>query len=154
MLHFDGRPLNVYSNGYYPKADNLRHEVLLTNFLFPFFEFSKIKRGKKCDQFIQPDAEMEMDGRKYFVEMDTGSVHHPKQKRRWKRYDKVVHDFLLVVTLSEVRMHNLIKHASAVSSVALFTTLEQAIKNPFGEIWHACDDERRVALPKPAGLEV
>ena len=148
MLKKDCRPMNVFCNGYYPKADNLLHEVLLTDFLFSYFEFATSKRHKKCDKFIRPDAEMEMAGFKYYVEMDTGSVHHGVQKRRWRRYEQVTQDLLLVVTLSPIRMENLIRHANRVASIALFTTLDQVKEKPFGSIWRSVADDRTIALPK------
>ena len=149
MFKDEGRPERVFCNGYEPQRNHLKHEVWLPDFLLPYDEYSVMRRGNDVDQRIRPDAEMEMDDQKYFVELDTGTVHHPKQRKRWKRYDKVADEFLLVVTSSKKRMKNLISSADGVRSIALFTTLKEAIENPFGEIWHDCSGSPPAAVPKP-----
>ena len=140
--------MHVYCNGWNPK--NLIHEVMLTSVLLPFDQLAIIKRGNCADQKTQADAVMKMAGHTYYIEMDTGSVHHPQQKRRWKRYRHISNDFLLVVTTSETRLLNLIDHAGAVANIALFTTLDQAVGSPFASIWRGCQDGQTVALPTPA----
>ena len=150
MFKEEGRPERVFSNRLHPKVDNLKHDVLLTNFLLPYDNFSEIKRGNNADKETQADAVMEMASQKYYVELDTGTVSHPKQRKRWKRYQHVTQDFLLVVTSSTTRMNNLIEQAYGVRSIALFTTLKQAISDPFGSIWKGCLDESTVALVKPS----
>ena len=149
MFKDEGRPERVFCNGFEPQRNHLKHEVWLTDFLLPYDEYSEMKRGNEVDQKIRPDAEMEMGNEKYFVELDTGTVHHPKQRKRWKRYSTVKDEFLLVVTLSKIRMKNLITNADGVRSIALFTTLAEAIADPYGEIWRDCLGKECAAIPRP-----
>lgn len=121
------------SNSWKPKSDQLRHEVLLTDFLLGYPD-AEVVRGLTVNDRIRPDAEMVLGGRKFYVELDTGEMNHSRVQQRHAAYAGV-QDFLLFVTLSAARMPRLIAGAEAVREIALFTTLEQAMREPRGEIW-------------------
>jgi hypothetical protein len=144
MLRDEGRPLVVYCNGWRPKEDHMRHEVLLTDFLLRYPQAS-VRRGYDVDQPIRADAEMVLNSRRYFVELDTGEMTHRQVRQRWSVYRDVT-DFLLVVTSSESRLEGLRRNAEAVAGIALFTTLTAAMESPLGEIWIDCAGNR-AALP-------
>jgi hypothetical protein len=148
MFKEEGRPQDVYCNGWRPKEDNLKHEVMLTEFLLPFMPAAEIVRGPYCDRKILADAELTFGDHKFYIEMDTGTVDHKRQQKRWAKCYSHVGDYLLVVTSSTTRMKNLIRNAAAVHSIALFTTFAQACEHPFGEIWTDCHDQT-VAIPEP-----
>ncbi len=148
MMKDEGRPRDVYCNGWRPSLHHLRHEVLQTRFLLPYLDHADIVRGYDCNKDLDPDAEMTLEDRLFYVELDTGSVNHTRQKKRWKKYRRV-QDFLLVVTSTQKRKQNLIRYASDVNHIALFTTLSQAIESPYGAIWSDCHGTDPVALPWP-----
>lgn len=135
MINHSGRPQDVYCNDWKPKHNNLRHEVLLTDFLL-LYPDAAIVRGYDVDRKIRPDAEMSFDNGKkhHFVELDTGHVRYNKLKERWKAYGNTK-DLLLVVTSTQKRLQNLLKHSQRVAHIAVFTTLAEARKNPHGKIW-------------------
>ena len=136
MVSDFGRPERVYSNSWTPKADHLRHELLLTDFLLCYPE-ADVLRGWLVNKRIRPDAEMRINGRLFNVELDTGHQSYAQVRRRQQRYAGV-QDLLLYVTLKSSRLAGLIRNSNAVQSIALFTTLSQAQANPFGEIWKSC----------------
>lgn len=91
-------------------------------------------RGWKVNERIRPDAEMTLEGRKFFAELDTGQENHTRVSERQRAYSGVT-DFLLFVTLTHRRMAGLIARAERVRDIALFTTLRQSMDDPRGEIW-------------------
>jgi len=127
-----GRPENVYCNGWKPKADQLEHELLLTDFCICFPD-AAFKRGWIVDRTLKPDAEMILDGTRFNVELDTGEQSHTQVRKRQKRYADST-DFLLYVTQSDRRLEFLQKKADdCVRSIALFTTLANVQRNPKSE---------------------
>lgn len=136
VMKATGRPETVFCNTWKPKADQLRHEVYVTDFLLAYPE-ADVVRGWRVDRRIRPDAEMTLRGHKLFVELDTGEQSHRQVRERQLAYAGV-QGFLLYVTLSERRMDGLIKHAEAVKGIALFTTLAQVLADPHGRIWVDC----------------
>lgn len=133
MVNDTGRPERVYCNSWKPKADQLRHEVLLTDFLLCYPE-SDVLRGWLVNRRIRPDAEMTWKDRLFYVEFDTGHESYSQVRRRQRVYSGI-QDILLYVTLTKTRMAGLIRNSRAVKSIALFTTLELAKRDPFGPIW-------------------
>ena len=129
-----GHPETVYCNGWKPKSDHLRHELLLTDFLLCYPEFAVV-RGWLVNQRIRPDAEMRNGETKLNVELDTGKQTYRMVQRRQKEAYADEQDLLLYVTLTERRMAGLIQHSEAVKDIALFTTLERVQADPDGEIW-------------------
>jgi hypothetical protein len=132
-----GRPEHIFCNGWKPKYDQLRHELLLTDVLLSYPEADTL-RGWAVNRRLRPDAEMTLDGYFYFVELDTGEQSYAQVRRRQARYSGI-QDFVLYVTLSQKRLEGLVRHAhEAVKKIALFTTLDQVLATPHGEIWVDC----------------
>jgi hypothetical protein len=137
-----GRPEHVYSNSWKPKADQIEHELSLTDFCmcFPDAEF---KRGWIVDRSLKPDAEMVLDGIRFNIELDTGEQSHKQVSKRQKRYAGST-DYLLYVCQSERRLENLRKNAEdCVRSIVLFTTLAEVQTDPRSDrLLVDCFDER------------
>lgn len=142
-----GRPENVYCNGWKPKADQLDHELLLTDFCscFPDADF---KRGWIVDRSLKPDAEMVLGRIRFNVELDTGEQSLTQVRNRQKRYAGST-DFLLYICQTERRLESLRKNAEAcVQSLVLFTTLSAVQENPCSEMLLIdCFGERSPLLP-------
>ena len=136
LMETTGRPEIAYCNSWKPKADQLRHEVWVTDFLLCYPD-AEIVRGWRVDRHIRPDAEMQLRGQKFYVELDSGEQSHRQVRDRQLAYASV-RDFLLYVTLSERRLTGLIKHAESVRHIALFTTLERVVADPHGPVWVDC----------------
>lgn len=125
----------VICNGWKPKSDQLRHEVLLTDFLRCYPE-AEVVRGPFVDNRIRPDAELTFsDGRAFYVELDTGLQSHTAVLRRQREAYRDVQQMVLYVTLSRRRLSGLVAHAQLVKDIAVFTCLEDAVRDPFGPIW-------------------
>lgn len=136
MVNDTGRPERVYCNGWKPKPDQLRHELLLTDFLLCYPE-ADVLRGWLVNKRIRPDAEMMLQGRLFYVELDTGHQSYSQVRRRQRVYAGV-EELLLYVTLKQSRKAGLIRASKSVSSIALFTTLAQVQTDPCGAIWESC----------------
>jgi hypothetical protein len=106
---------------------------LLTDFLLCYPQ-AEIVRGWQVDHRIRPDAEMTLDGQRFFVEMDTGEQTYRQVEHRQRAY-KSVRDWLLYVTITEARLAGLMRHSMTVRDIAFFTTLDRVLKDPTGEIW-------------------
>ena len=128
-----GRPETAYCNAWQPRSNQLTHDVLLTDFLL-CYPLAEIVRGWQVDSRIRPDAEMTVAGQKFFVELDTGEQTYRQIRHRQRAY-AAVRDLLLYVTVSETRLAGLMRHSSAVESIALFTTLDRVMRDPRGEVW-------------------
>jgi hypothetical protein len=141
VLGDSGRPERIFCNGWRPKYDQLRHELLLTDFLLAYPEADTL-RGWAVDRRLRPDAEMTLDGYFYYVELDTGEQTHSQVRRRQASYAGT-EDYVLYVTSSAKRLEGLRKNVhETVKRIALFTTLEEALANPRGEIWIDSQGER------------
>lgn len=148
QLNDRGRPHYVYAR-WNPKQDNLRHEVLLTEFLIPFFG-AKIVRGYETDRTLRPDAEVTINGNKYLIEQDCGTMsYHDILHKRFKKYEGY-EGIVLWVTLTDARMDGLRRRAERVKDSALFTTLTASLTEPFGGVW--IDYSGQVySIPQPDG---
>lgn len=138
QLRGEGRPLDVYGNGFNVNGGHLVHELLLTDFLLCYEERAQVIRDpSQVHQSIHPDAEMMFSKSKrfFFVELDTGTEDLKIVERKWERAYRGVKDFLLVVTLSPVRMDNLIGRAGSIRQIALFATLDAVLADPHGEVY-------------------
>lgn len=145
-----GRPEHVYC-GHQPKGDQLRHEVELTELCLRL-DAGKIDRGPRVtDAARRPDAEVWVNGRLYYLELDRGSMGYAQIERRFRAYQGCPH-LVLWVCPSVQRAEEFRRRAGSIREIALFTTLSEALGNPHGEVWvdYAGD---RVALPRehPAG---
>jgi hypothetical protein len=128
-----GRPEHVYC-GYRPKADSLLHEIELTALCLRLHA-GKILRGPHVTaKNLRPDAEVWINGRLYYLEIDRGTMGYRQLERRFRLYEKSA-DLVLWVCSSGDRMAGMRKRAERVRSVALFTTVEDALANPHGAIW-------------------
>ena len=72
--------------------------------------------------------------RLFYVELDTGSQPLMRVSRRQYVY-RDTKDYVLYVTLSERRLKGLIKCSERIKEIALFTTLQRVLDDPFGNIW-------------------
>lgn len=97
---------------------------------------------------------MRLDGFFYNVELDTGEQSYAQVNRRQKRYAGST-DFLLYVTQSERRLAGLRKSVDpTVRTIALFTTLDQVLRNPRGPIYVDWFNERTSIVDLNATAEV
>ncbi len=143
----NGRPEHVYCRGLWVKSDQLLHEVELTQLCFRLHA-EKILRGPLVsDSAIRPDAELWINGHLYYLELDRGTMSYGQiLEKRFKKYEGFGH-LVLWVCSSEARREGLRGRAERLRSVALFTTLAEAVVNPHAEIWIDVQGER-VALPR------
>jgi hypothetical protein len=133
-----GRPEHVYGRGHW-NTTNLMHEVLLTKVCLKI-DAAEIRRGHgEVDASLRPDAELRIGGRRFFLELDCGTMGYADVVR--KRYSRYVgcSDLILWVCPTPSRMEGLRRHATMIRSIALFTTLDQVLANPHGPVWIDCD---------------
>jgi predicted transcriptional regulator len=142
----DGRPEHVYCRGRW-KADNLLHEVQLTRVCLKMHA-EVVRRGsREVDPFLRPDAELLIGGKRFFLEIDLGTMSCPDVvQNRFGKY-RGTQDFVLWVCASARRMELLRHSAEVIREIALFTTLDLALDNPHAPIWVDFDGER-AALPR------
>ena len=145
-MHMRGRPEYVYCR-WTPKYDNLRHEVNVTEFLLPFRN-AEIIRGYDTDRSLRPDAEVTINGHKYLVELDCGTMSYQdiihKRFKKYEGYEGIV----LWVALTDARMHGLRTRAERVKGNALFSTLAATLTEPFGGVWLTFDGQIET-VPEP-----
>ncbi len=142
MLDGASRPRDVYCNGWKPKDSTLRHEILLTDVLMAMNDI-EVRRGYEVDKDVQPDAEIWIGKRHFYMEMDTGTMSHWHVKRKWaKRYMRVIQrvregspEFLLVVCVTERRLKGLVERSEPVKDIALYSTVERVMSDPWGKVW-------------------
>ena len=147
MVEDSGRPEKIYCNGWKPKWDHLRHECLLTDFFLFGYPEADVLRGWLVNKRIRPDAEMTLEGVFYYVEMDTGQESYAQVRRRQRNYAGV-EDPVLYVTLSGDRREGLRKRGKAIASIGLFTTLDEVLECPRGDIWVDHDGGRVSIWPE------
>lgn len=141
-----GRPEHVYGRGHWNTTD-LTHEVLLTKVCLRI-DASEVRRGHgEVDATLRPDAELLIGGRRFFLELDCGTMGHADVvRKRFTKY-QACEDLVLWVCPTVSRMDGLRRNATLIRPVALFTTLDQVLANPHAPVWIDCDDIR-VALPR------
>lgn len=140
-----GRPEHVYCR-WQPKADNLLHEVELTDVCFRL-DAAQILRGPHVtDTRIRPDAEVWINGRLYYLEHDRGTMSHAQVAGRFRLYEGCPH-FVLWVCPTAERRDGLRARAEALRHSALFTTFGEASRSPHDPIWLDYGG-RRAALPR------
>jgi hypothetical protein len=143
-----GRPEHVYCR-WRPKADDLRHEVELTELCLKL-DAERIERGPHvADDTILPDAEVWINGRAYYLELDRGTMGYAQMASRFRLYDGFPH-FVLWVCPTPERRDGLRARASRIRTCALFTTFAEAVANPHRPVWLDYAGTR-VALPAEAG---
>jgi hypothetical protein len=143
-----GRPEHVYGRArWMMKGDTLRHEVLITRLCLRI-NADEIRRGPgEVDADIRPDAELLINGQRYFLEMDLGTMSYADiVRKRFAKY-RPARDLVLWVCPTASRLEGLRRHAEVLREVALFTTLDQAYSHPHTAVWIDFDGER-AALPE------
>jgi hypothetical protein len=147
----EGRPEHVYCRGSRVKGDNLLHEVYLSRLCFRMHA-DTVRRGlEEVDRYLRPDAELVIGGRRFLLEFDRGTMSYEEiVHRRFSRY-RSCNDLVLWVCSTDTRMEGLRRRSEAIREVALFTSLEAALRDPHAPIWIDFDGAK-VALPK--GREV
>jgi hypothetical protein len=144
-----GRPEHVYCR-WRPKADQLLHEVELTELCLRI-DAAEVRRGPHAtDAWVRPDAEVTIGGRPFYVELDRDTMGHAQLARRFRLYEDVPHHVLWVCP-TVARRDALRARAAALRHTALFATLSDALADPHAPVWmdHAGG---RAALPRePVG---
>jgi hypothetical protein len=92
-------------------------------------------RGSEVDREVRPDAELWINGAKYFLELDRGTMSYAQVVRsRFPKYAGTG-PLVLWVCSTPVRREGLRLQAASVAHRALFATLGEALVSPHGEIW-------------------
>jgi hypothetical protein len=138
----------VYCGDWKPKEDNLRHEVGLSRFCFRYLH-AEFARGPALDERLS-DAHMAIKGHFYRIEFDCGTMNKTRWLRRAAKY-RGCEDTVLVVVASrykrsQERVRELMEWVGAELPEALFTTLDEAIADPFGRVFSAFGESRKFEL--------
>lgn len=142
-----GRPEHVYGRGGWVKTDQLLHEVELSQLCFRIHAQKVLRGPLVTDTARRPDAEVWINGHLYNLELDRGSMSYDQLVRtRFRKYEGSTH-LVLWVCSSMVRREGLRQRAERLRSIALFTTLAEALADPHGAIWIDSQGET-VALPR------
>jgi len=145
VCHKIGRPEHVYCR-WRPKPDQLLHEIELTDLCFRI-DAEKILRGPHAtDEQVRPDAEVWINGRLYYLELDRGTMGYAQIERRFRKYEDCSH-LSLWVCATEERMEGLRRRAEKVRHTALFTMFAEALASPHGQIWRDYNGDT-AALPR------
>lgn len=152
LLKDRGRPEHVFCR-WTPKSDNLTHEIRITQFFFALlmevsFTGIEIVRGYDTDRKLRPDAEFIIDGVKYLLEMDCGTMtYRDIVRKRFKKYE--TYDGIVIwIALTDARMNGLRTRGESLRTNALFTTLPAILAEPFGGV--LIDFDGQIAsIPKP-----
>lgn len=143
-----GRAEHVYCR-YRPKTDSLLHEVELTALCLRLHAAKIIRGPQAVDPLLRPDAEIWINGSHYLIELDRGTMGYKQIERRFKMYEGS-EDLVLWVCSAPQRVEGFRERAERLRSVALFTTLAEALATPHGDIWRDYAGNR-AALPREAG---
>lgn len=140
-----GRPERVFCR-WRPKGDHLLHEVELTELCLRL-DAGQILRGPHAtDHAVRPDAEVWINGRVYYLELDRGTEGHAQVARRLRVYEGVPH-FVLWVCPTAARRDGLRARAGGLRATALFATRAEALAGPHRPVWLDVDGGR-AALPR------
>ena len=126
------------------QQDQIEHEVRVTDLALLFKDFG-FERGVKVGR-TEADAKTIYRGRRCYIEVDNSGKMTAKQfQAKWKRYEPLNEksaelgketelEFILVVALTESRMHRIRRTAELLKDIVLFTTferLESGMPNPW-----------------------
>jgi hypothetical protein len=140
-----GRPEHVFCR-WRPKPDQLLHEVELTELCLRLHA-GRILRGPQLEgSDLRPDAELEINGDTYFLELDRGSMGLRQLRGRFRTYEGAGRLVLWVCPTQE-RLDGLRRQADAIGRLALFATFAEAVADPHRPIWIDGRGER-AALPR------
>jgi hypothetical protein len=129
-----GRPENVYCR-WLPKADQLLHEVQLTQLALRI-NAERIARGPHiADTVIRPDAEVWINGHPYYLEWDRGTMSYGQVARQRFRKYEACRCMVLWVCPTDVRREGLRRRAEGIRHIALFATAGEALASPHQPIW-------------------
>ncbi len=140
-----GRPEHVFCR-WRPKADDLLHEVGLTELCLRLDAASILRGPHATDRTIRPDAEVRINDRLYYLENDTGSIGYAQMVRRFRLYQDFPH-FTLWVCPTPDRRDGLRQRAELIRHCALFATFPEAVADPHRAIWLDFAGNR-AALPR------
>ena len=143
-----GRPEIVYC-AYHVPEHLFAHELPITDF-FQALGWPHGRRAADVDEKILPDAELLLSGVKYLLEYDTGSMRRHHIQARWRKYERT--ETVLVVTRDEERLRDLLNWSAILAERAVFTTLQKALGDPWGDIWVDLNGEAW-AIEKPVEQE-
>jgi hypothetical protein len=140
-----GRPEHVYCR-WRVKPDQLQHEIELTDVCLRL-DAGRISRGPHVTDFeVRPDAEVWINERLYYLELDRGTMGYAQIDRRFRAYEGCPH-LALWVCGSRERLEGLRRRAGRVRTTALFATLADVLATPHGRIWHDHSGQT-AALPR------
>jgi hypothetical protein len=143
-----GRPEHVYCR-HRPKSDSLLHEVELTDLCLRL-DAGKILRGaESTDTRLRPDAEVWINGRRYCLELDRGTMGYARIAGRFRLYEGCP-DLVLWVCSSPARAEGFRRRAERIRGTALFATFADALATPHGPVWRDFAGNR-AALPREGG---
>jgi hypothetical protein len=128
-----GRPEHVYCR-YRPKADLLLHEVELTELCLRLDAGAILRGPHVTDTAVRPDAEVWINGRLYYLELDRGTMSYAQIERRFRTYEGCPHLALWVCGTPE-RLEGLRRRAGRLRGTALFSTRADALADPHGPVW-------------------
>jgi hypothetical protein len=140
-----GRPEHVFCR-WRPKADDLLHEVELTELCFRLDAVRILRGPHATDERIRPDAEVWINGQLYYLELDRGTMGYAQMERRFRLYEGFSH-FVLWVCPTPERRDALRVRAERLRQCALFTTFAEAVTSPHETVWLDYRGEK-AALPR------
>ena len=147
-----GRPEHVYCR-WRVKPDQLQHEIELTDVCLRLDVGRILREPHVTDLDVRPDAEVWINGRLYYLELDRGTMGYAQIERRFRAYEGCPH-LALWVCGSRERREGLRRRAGRVRTTALFATLTDVLATPHARIWHdhggqtaALPRESRVPAP-------
>lgn len=110
-----GREAKVYCNGWSPSTNNLRHEVLTTQEVIPFWKSDwDIRREGSVDSFLLPDATVIDAGVVIHMEMDCSTEGLGQIREQMEKY-KDCTDPVIWFALTRMRLESLMDNAQGIS---------------------------------------
>lgn len=146
-----GRPEHVFCT-WRPKGDDLLHEVLLTDLCLRLDAGQVLRGPQLLDDAIRPDAEVRINGRRFRIELDRGTMGLAQISKRFAAYEGC-DDLVLWVCPTPLRRDALRRLGEPIRGVALFTTLPEVLASPHGEVWLDYGGTR-AALPREKAADV
>lgn len=129
--------IKVFCNGWQPKDDNLRHEVLATmvRILYPAYRF---ERGYKLNDCF-PDSVMTDGEHTFEIEIDCGTMKRLAVQRRARRHK--CHNEVLFVVAPKIgdpdeRLKRVMEWSEGLGERGFFTTLARLQElGPHARVW-------------------
>jgi hypothetical protein len=124
---------NVYCR-WRPMANHLLHELDLTRVCLKLSAGCIFRGPEIKDRVIRPDAEVWINERLFYLELDRGTMRLGQIDRRFARYESFP-ELSLWVCPDEPRKEMLRGRAERIRHSALFTTFAEAVTDPHATIW-------------------